>query len=62
MSCHIAHLAAPDYADIRRLNIELQPFQGRIEKDQLVEQARLLQEGNIGDYEARYGKYRGGPP
>ena len=58
----IAQLAALDYADIRRLDADLGPFQGRIEKDQLVEQARLLQEGNMRAYEARYGKYTGGPP
>ena len=42
-------------ADIDRIDAKLGRFQGRIRRDNWVEQARLLQEDDIAAYEARFG-------
>jgi predicted flap endonuclease-1-like 5' DNA nuclease len=43
-------------ADIDRVDAQLGPFQGRIRRDDWVEQARLLASGDTDAYEARFGK------
>lgn len=51
-----AQIAAWSDADIDRIDAELGRFQGRIRRDNWVEQARLLAEGDTAGYEARFGK------
>lgn len=46
-------------ADIDRVDAELGRFQGRIRRDDWVEQARLLASGDTAGYEARFGKLDG---
>lgn len=55
---HRAATLSPDEA--ARIDGQLEAFQGRLARDQVVEQARLLDEGRLTEYEARYGKL-GGP-
>ena len=43
-------------ADVAVIDSQLGPFQGRITRDRLVEQAKLLHEGRITEYETRFGK------
>ena len=52
----ISQIAAWTSADVAVIDSQLGPFKGRIERDQLVEQARLLNEGRVTEYEARYGR------
>lgn len=49
-------LAALSPAEASRVDSELGPFAGRIERDQLIDQARLLADGRVTEFEARYGK------
>lgn len=49
-------IAAWSEADIDRVDAQLGPFQGRIRRDDWVEQARLLAGGDTAAYEARFGK------
>ncbi len=51
-----AQIAAWDDAEIDRIDAELGTFAGRIRRDNWVEQARLLAEGDSGAYEAKFGK------
>lgn len=51
-----AQIAAWDDADIDRIDAQLGRFQGRIRRDDWVEQARLLQADDISGYEERFGK------
>lgn len=51
-----AELAALSTADAEGLDAKLGPFAGRIARDQLREQARLLADGRVTEFEARYGK------
>jgi len=51
-----AELAALSAADAEGLDAKLGPFAGRIARDQLREQARLLADGRVTEFEARYGK------
>lgn len=44
----------PDEAS--RVDSGLGPFEGRIARDQLIEQARLLVDGRVAEFEARYGR------
>lgn len=46
-------------ADVARIDSELGRFQGRIERDGWIEQARLLNAGDTAAYEAKYGKTSG---
>lgn len=55
----ISQIAAWTGADTAVIDSQLGPFKGRIEKDQLVEQARLLNEGRVTEYEARFGRLGG---
>lgn len=50
-----AQIAGWSSADVARFDAAL-GFNGRIERDQWVEQARLLAAGDIAGFEARYGK------
>lgn len=43
-------------ADIAEVDPYLEPFSGRIEREEWVEQARLLAAGDLAAYEARFGK------
>jgi len=43
-------------ADIAVIDSQLGAFRGRITRDRLVEQAKLLHEGRITEYETRFGK------
>lgn len=52
----IPTLAALPGDEAQRVDAELGPFAGRIARDQLVEQARLLDEGRVTEYEARFGR------
>jgi predicted flap endonuclease-1-like 5' DNA nuclease len=49
-------IAAWNEDDIARVDAHLGTFKGRIKRDNWVEQARFLVEGDIAGYEARFGK------
>ncbi|MFM5886628.1 MAG: hypothetical protein ACKOQ3_15080 [Novosphingobium sp.] len=51
-----AQIAALDDAGLAALDAQLGPFAGRPAKDNWVEQARLLAEGDVAGFEARFGK------
>ncbi len=51
-----ADIAAWNDADIDRVDARLGRFQGRIRRDNWVEQARLLQTGDKAVYEAKFGR------
>lgn len=51
-----AQIAAWDEAEIDRIDAQLGAFSGRIRRDNWVEQARLLQGGDVAAYEAKFGK------
>ena len=52
----IATLAALDDAAVAHLDAQVAPFEGRLVRDRIVEQAQLLNQGRIAEYEARFGK------
>ncbi len=52
----LAQIAAWDDAEIDRIDAQLGRFQGRIRRDNWVEQARLLISGDVPAYEERFGK------
>lgn len=43
-------------SELRRLDADLGPFRGRIERDRVVEQADYLARGDIDGFEQRFGK------
>lgn len=51
-----AQVAAWNDADIDRIDAQLGRFQGRIRRDNWVEQAKLLQTGDLSAYEAKFGR------
>ena len=51
-----AQIAAWDEAEIDRIDAQLGTFQGRIRKDNWVEQAKFLAGGDVAGYEAKFGK------
>ena len=51
-----AEMAALSPVDAARIDGELGPFAGRIARDQLIDQARLLADGRVTEFEARYGR------
>lgn len=51
-----AELATLSAADAEGLDAKLGPFVGRIARDRLQDQARLLVDGRVTEFEARYGK------
>lgn len=46
-------------ADVAVIDSQLGSFRGRITRDRLVEQAKLLHEGRITEYETRFGRLGG---
>ena len=55
----VRQIAGWSGADVAVIDSQLGPFQGRITRDRLVEQAKLLHEGRITEYETRFGKLGG---
>ena len=51
-----AQIAAWDDAEIDRIDAQLGAFAGRIRRDNWVEQAKLLANGDTAAYEAKFGK------
>ena len=51
-----ADLAALDTAQAADLDAQLGNFRGRMGRDKWIEQARLLDAGDIAGYEAQFGK------
>ncbi|TIX50616.1 hypothetical protein E5222_10180 [Alteraurantiacibacter aquimixticola] len=51
-----AQIAAWDDAEIDRVDAQLGRFQGRIRRDNWVEQARLLAAGDRAAYESQFGR------
>lgn len=49
-------IAGWDDADIDRIDPQLGQFQGRIRRDNWIEQAKLLAAGDTAGYESRFGK------
>jgi predicted flap endonuclease-1-like 5' DNA nuclease len=52
----IRQVAGWSSADAAVIDSQLGAFQGRVKRDRLVEQAKLLHEGRITEYETRFGK------
>ncbi|MGL4543095.1 MAG: hypothetical protein ACRCUI_11350 [Polymorphobacter sp.] len=55
----VRQIAGWSGADVAVIDSQLGPFQGRITRDRLVEQAKLLHEGRVTEYETRFGKLGG---
>lgn len=53
---NFAQIAAWSDADIDRIDAQLGRFQGRIRRDNWVEQARLLEAGDLAAYAAKFGR------
>ncbi len=51
-----AQIAAWDDAEVERIDAQLGAFAGRIQRDNWIEQARLLAGGDVAAYEAKFGK------
>jgi len=51
-----AQIANWSEADIDRIDDQLGRFKGRIRRDNWIEQARLMESGDTGAYEAKFGK------
>ena len=49
-------IAAWSEADVARIDPQLGTFQGRIARDNWIEQARYLSAGDVSGFEARFGK------
>lgn len=56
---YYAQIADWSPEEVKLVDAKLDNFRGRIEKDQLIDQAKLLAAGRITEYEARYGKLGG---
>jgi len=56
---HFRQIAGWSPDDVRIADSKLDAFRGRVERDQLVEQAKLLAAGRTTEYEARFGKLGG---
>ena len=54
-----AQLAGLGDTEVAMLDARLGPFQGRVARDRLVEQAQFLARGDIDGFEARFGKLGG---
>lgn len=59
---HYRQIAGWSPAEVSIADAKLDTFRGRIERDQLVEQAKLLAAGRTTEYEARFGKIGGVDP
>lgn len=53
---HFAQIADWTPAEVKAVDVKLGAFKGRIARDQLIEQAKLLAAGRVTEYEARFGK------
>ncbi|MBV7255404.1 hypothetical protein KCG44_01255 [Pacificimonas sp. WHA3] len=53
---HFAQIADWTPKEIKLVDAKLGTFKGRIQRDQLTEQAKLLAAGRVTEYEARFGK------
>lgn len=53
---YFAQIADWDDNELRMVDSKLGNFKGRIQRDQLQEQAKLLAAGRVTEYEARFGK------
>ncbi len=53
---HVRQIAGWSPEEARSVDAKLDAYRGRVERDQLVEQARLLAAGRTTEYEARFGK------
>ncbi|MGI8944028.1 MAG: hypothetical protein ACR2FJ_07350 [Qipengyuania sp.] len=51
-----AQIAAWEEGDIERIDARLGRFHGRIQRDNWVEQARLLENGDMAGYESKFGR------
>ena len=49
-------IAAWTEADVARVDAQLGAFKGRVQRDQWIEQARLLAAGDTAAYEAKFGR------
>jgi len=56
---YYAQIADWSPEEVKLVDAKLDTFRGRIEKDQLIEQSKLLAAGRITEYEARFGKLGG---
>jgi predicted flap endonuclease-1-like 5' DNA nuclease len=56
---HFRQIAGWSPEEVRIADSKLDSFRGRVERDQLVEQAKLLAAGRTTEYEARFGKLGG---
>ena len=54
-----AQLASMDETEMAAIDDRLGAFKGRLARDRVVEQARLLEAGNIAGFEAQFGKLGG---
>ncbi len=52
----IGQIAGWTSADAQVMDSQMGDFKGRIESDRLIEQARLLNEGRVTEYETKFGK------
>ena len=53
---YFAQIADWSPEEVKMVDAKLGNFRGRIERDQLIEQAKLLAAGRVTEYEARFGK------
>ncbi len=53
---YFAQIADWSPEEVKLVDAKLENFRGRIEKDHLIEQAKLLASGRLTEYEARFGK------
>lgn len=56
---HLRQLARWSDADIAEVDAKLGAFKGRISRDNWIEQAKLLHEGKLADYQLRFGDPHG---
>jgi predicted flap endonuclease-1-like 5' DNA nuclease len=51
-----AQLAGLDAAQANELDSRMGAFRGRLQRDRWIDQARLLEQGDVGGFEAEFGK------
>jgi predicted flap endonuclease-1-like 5' DNA nuclease len=56
---HLRQIARWSDTDIAEVDAKLGAFKGRITRDQWIEQARLLHQGQLATYQERFGEPRG---
>lgn len=55
----ISDLARLDEGELAQVDAQLGSFKGRLQRDRIIEQARLLDTGDVAGYEAKFGKLNG---